>query len=443
MTAQPASAPASLDIRRTLKWVRSHGFTPVKIRARDKIPVDAGWNSKESKGPTDDEWDRRDFNVGVILGPSRGGPVDIDLDSDEAISLAPHFLPPTDAVFGRDSRPRSHYLYDVRVGTPTVPFRDPLSKKNTLELRGDPGTNGGNQTVLPGSIHKSGESIRWYGPTDPTPSQVDPDALIRAVNRLALAVLVLRHIWVPSRRSDASVFLTGMLLKYEWTRDEIVHLFSAVSSAANYPDENHNKTISTIDRTVRKHANGSNVAGISKMRKEFDPKIVDEIAKRAGSEEVNVVAEYNDLYATVLMNNHFRIAKFFDEPSKPPIFIERADFIHLTEPEAIQFDDGKRIPKARIWLANPRRRPYDSVDFLPGEEDTGRTLNTWTGWAAPPVEGQCSAWLELLRTVICNNEDEVRWVLRKRELVKQQPLFCQLFKRFCVTLVVAPRLFSC
>jgi hypothetical protein len=49
----------------------------------------------------------------VQLGPKSGGLCDVDLDCTEAVVLAPAFLPPTHAVFGRKSKPRSHYLYRI------------------------------------------------------------------------------------------------------------------------------------------------------------------------------------------------------------------------------------------------------------------------------------------------------------------------------------------
>src|SRR5687767_12222882 len=49
-------------------------------------------------------------NVGLILGPASGGLADVDLDCDEAITLAPAVLPPRALRFGRPSKPRSHWI---------------------------------------------------------------------------------------------------------------------------------------------------------------------------------------------------------------------------------------------------------------------------------------------------------------------------------------------
>ena len=48
-------------------------------------------------------------NIGCLLGEPSGGLIDVDLDCIEAIAAAPYFLPPTDRIHGRKSKPESHY----------------------------------------------------------------------------------------------------------------------------------------------------------------------------------------------------------------------------------------------------------------------------------------------------------------------------------------------
>src|SRR5262249_3123633 len=77
--------------------------------------------NRKTKKPIGNDWQKRPFNpnqfngnaqnVGIQFGEVSGGLVDVDLDSKEAIGFAPEFLPPTDAIFGRRSKPCSHQLY--------------------------------------------------------------------------------------------------------------------------------------------------------------------------------------------------------------------------------------------------------------------------------------------------------------------------------------------
>jgi putative DNA primase/helicase len=129
-------------------------------------------------------------NVGVVLG---NGLVDIDLDCREAIDLSDKYLLPTNSIFGRASKPRSHRLYQCDGVAPTRTFRDPITGDMIVELRGDM-KNGqpGMQTVMPGSIHvKSGERIEWV--EDGECGCVAYAALHRRVVQLAVGVLFTRY----------------------------------------------------------------------------------------------------------------------------------------------------------------------------------------------------------------------------------------------------------
>jgi len=130
------------------------------------IPIPRG-----EKGPKSKDWDKRTYNpdrdfdgsnVGVQLGLVSCGLTDVDLDCAEAIALAPDFLPPTGAVFGRKSKPRSHWLYTIDDPDPdksAIRLIDD-AKKAIIELRMGGGGKGA-QTVFPGSVHESGEKVEW------------------------------------------------------------------------------------------------------------------------------------------------------------------------------------------------------------------------------------------------------------------------------------------
>jgi hypothetical protein len=135
-----------------------------------------------------------DSNIGVLLGPASGELVDIDLDCLEALELADRYLPPTEAMFGRASKPRSHRLY-VAPGAVFETFGDPLvSGKNTLlELRAAGRDGGGHQTVFPPSLHPEGERIEWHGAVI-APAVVQASVLRTAAAWLAVGSLVRRHV---------------------------------------------------------------------------------------------------------------------------------------------------------------------------------------------------------------------------------------------------------
>src|SRR3954470_6869842 len=103
------SSPSLCDI--ALRYVQ-RGWHPVPVPIRAKGPTDKGWQERVITAENAPQFfDGQAQNIGVILGPTSGGLTDVDLDCPEAIAIAPYLLPETHAVFGRQSKPRSHYLY--------------------------------------------------------------------------------------------------------------------------------------------------------------------------------------------------------------------------------------------------------------------------------------------------------------------------------------------
>ena len=120
-------------------------------------------------------------NIGVLLGNKSNDLTDIDLDSPEAVKLADFFLPETEAIFGRDGKPRSHRLYfsDFRkIEKFCNPFETDKRAATIVEIRST-----GGQTVFPPSTHKSGEEIRWIA--DGEPLRIEATSLRRAFRRSA------------------------------------------------------------------------------------------------------------------------------------------------------------------------------------------------------------------------------------------------------------------
>jgi hypothetical protein len=172
---QTNSANARTYIRR--------GWRPVPIALYTKKPIILNWPSfrvTEAEAP---QHFGRPCNIGVILGD---GLVDVDLDCVEAIDLAPKMLPATSAIFGRPSKPKSHWLYQVEGEVRTIKFVDPVSGEMLLEIRGD-----GSQTVFPRSVHQSGEIVEWAN--DGEPAATNMKELIRAGARIAAHVLGKRY----------------------------------------------------------------------------------------------------------------------------------------------------------------------------------------------------------------------------------------------------------
>ena len=150
----------------------------------------------------------RPFNIGVLLGSESGDLADVDLDCTEALAFADEYLPPGAFVFGRSGAPRSHRLYRAS-GAHLIQLRDVAMDgrggQMLVELRAKPPGGAGAQTVLPPSIHKSGERIEWDADAadgQELPSIADASGLTAAVRRVAVAAFLARHLGgvEPARR---------------------------------------------------------------------------------------------------------------------------------------------------------------------------------------------------------------------------------------------------
>jgi hypothetical protein len=131
-------------------------WVPVRVPVGKKVPIGDGWQKLR---PTIGEIARwGDTNVGVLMGSASGWLTDIDLDTAHAVALAPFYLPQT-WVFGRPGNPRSHWIY-ICEGAQSHRFLDG-SDDVMLEIRAEATTGAGHHTVMPGSIHTSGETIEW------------------------------------------------------------------------------------------------------------------------------------------------------------------------------------------------------------------------------------------------------------------------------------------
>src|SRR5258708_554342 len=152
--------------RTALDYALEHmarGICVIPVPHREKNPGILGWQDlrlTEEQLPL--HFNGRPQNVSGLWGKPSNGIVDVDVDDDITRALAPHFLPETHAIYGRESERRAHYLYrcDPLPEEGRWTFNDPLrSGKEAclLELRST-----GHHSVLPGSTHKeTGEHISW------------------------------------------------------------------------------------------------------------------------------------------------------------------------------------------------------------------------------------------------------------------------------------------
>jgi predicted P-loop ATPase len=206
-----------------VKLYRKKGWRVFPLPAGQKKPDrEEGWLRAAEKVSDDTVaalWARGE-NVGVILDPPL---VDVDLDCDEAVRLAPRFLPSTPMRFKRKSNPGwAHWVYEVQdcehrtfVDTAARERKnggDTTAKEMILEIRS--GENGDHYTMFPPSVHPSGEQLN-FAPGGGWPEVVLANHLRRHCELLAATALMVRHWPGPGTRNEATLALAGALVRAE------------------------------------------------------------------------------------------------------------------------------------------------------------------------------------------------------------------------------------
>src|SRR5262249_16490009 len=104
----------------TLEMVTQYldsGMIPLPVPKGSKNPGRTGWQKERVTKEELPEKFRNGSNVGLLLGDPSNDLIDVDLDTPEAVFLAPYILPKTEMVSGRPSSRDSHLWYRGKIKT--------------------------------------------------------------------------------------------------------------------------------------------------------------------------------------------------------------------------------------------------------------------------------------------------------------------------------------
>jgi predicted P-loop ATPase len=292
----PKTSPAPLTpAEAALDWI-GRGYWPIPVPYRDKNPGGTEWqNLRIAADEVPQYFNGAKQNIGVMLGDERNH-TDVDLDCKEAIIGATVFLPPTRCVFGRKSKPYSHWFYVTDAPMTVKKFPDPIRRKDPktgkekqdmiLELRARCADGHmGLQSIVPPSAHPSGERVSFEPGFDGEASEVDADELSRAVSNLAAAALLAKHFPGRGARHEAFLALAGTLVRAGWGFEEIERVHHVIYLAI-WPDqsaEDWSTLQSEIRTTVEKFARDSPVTGFPKLSGLMDEKVVEKALEWLGT----------------------------------------------------------------------------------------------------------------------------------------------------------------
>jgi Bifunctional DNA primase/polymerase, N-terminal len=245
----------------------ARGWSPIPIPHREKGPLIGAWQDLRVTPETATAYfSGAKQNIGIILGKASGGLTDLDLDCPEAIAAAPYILPRT-AVFGRATKPASHWVYRANLhetkDRAAIKFMS-SDKTGLLEVR--MGAGGlASQTVFPPSTHVSGEPIEWAGKGASEIAEVDGDELIQRARRLAAASELARSYPKIGGRHDAAFVLGSFLSRCGFSQPGAATFVEAVAAASLQPSDKRRD----MARTARDGAAAGKLAGFPLLAETF------------------------------------------------------------------------------------------------------------------------------------------------------------------------------
>ena len=442
-----ASTP---DALKTVNLLRSLGLMPLPIPRNTKKTDEEKFT--DPAFVTDyNRWEKEDLGVGVILS-KRYKLVDIDLDEPGIDDLAVAHLPQNGWIFGRKSKRRSHHVFVIADGTDTTQLqreKDPKTKgymdsekinnirlssqpndpvSTIIEYRGD-----GGQTVMPGTVHPSGELVEWHGSApESLPAAVDSFLLRRSVRKIAFTVMAAKHAWFDGSKHELSLALSGLLANARWKKEEAEHWFQAFLNYAGKGDD-RKKVLAAVRDTYRRHEAGERVSGGPTLSEITNcPELVSAFRKMFMDGRESAFDDYNSRYAAGV---YFSKVCIFDFSTIDDVdcadfeTLSVNDFHLLHSNDAIQVPGprGKPLwkPKSKVWFEDRRRRTYRSTDFLPGQaKEVGSKLNLWRGWAvSPSSSGSIDRWRHHVSDFICGGDkDAEEWLMAWLADIVQKPM---------------------
>lgn len=242
---------------------------------KSKKPYGSGWThlrweSAEQVEASFKKWAEKGINnLGLHVGEASNGLVDVDLDHVTALRLRDRFLPPTPMESGRTGNPRSHRWYQVEGALPATRRYKLPGGEVSVELRSGKGL----QTMIPPSIHDSGQRVTWEGEPwggEAGPTRVDGRVLAVQVALIALGSVLLDAWPKKGSRHEAYLALAGGLLRFGetvhpyWERNLPI-LIGALADVTRDEDGAATRVSEVMGTTLTRIREGGQAVGFPRL----------------------------------------------------------------------------------------------------------------------------------------------------------------------------------
>lgn len=391
----------SPDIRQIAKFYIDAGWAVVPLVKGEKRAAASSWQ-KKTYSPTNFQ---PDSNIALKCGEPSKWLVDVDLDAIEAVEAGKLLLPATGLVHGRPGKPDSHYWY-------LCPNAKSFVWKDVKDTAGQTGTllelrSTGGYTVLPPSVHPSGDVLAWALERDPL--SISPEDLMLATRNVGIAVLLARHWPGPGMRHHFAGHLAGFLCRYGLDDRFIVRIIEVAATVAKDPDIKDR--IVFARNTVEKFRQDKDapLTGGPKLAESLGEDVVARLKTWLGAQDDDALEEMNRKHFWVRIGKDDVIGR--EEDAGVVFQKPRALYSEYANKRVQVSTDKKGEPVYKplypTWLEWSGRRSYREVVFAPPPLTCDpQDYNLWNGFAIQPQPGECSLFLEHIRNVICGGAEE-------------------------------------
>lgn len=399
-------------------WVRefrARGFDLRFFADRTKGPSGpgaTGWTDPSHPST----WYRAGANVATMTGIDLGDGrflTDIDFDWVGGVRFAREFLPETKFGFGRASKPLGHGFYTTSFPVISKKFTD--TDGTTLVERRGTTIEGviGMLTVLPPSVHPSGEIVTFVEDGDIK----HDDSVIDGTTYYAIACLLGRH-W-PKNGPDTNQHHTaahaaGFLLSRGVDPLFVPRIIRVAATIGG--DENVQDRVRFASDTVEKFKAGKKkLTGGPKLAQELGEDVVallrDWLPK--SSPVLSAVERLNERFAIVGVGNKVVVMETRPDGGIKALWPFQ-EFHRLLVKEQIRVETEssgktteKTVPLSEVWLKHADGRRYERLVYaMPGSAERldANDYNGWLGFTVKPEPGDWSKNRDHLTRIICGGK---------------------------------------
>jgi putative DNA primase/helicase len=254
----------------TAQKLTAQGLFVIPVPFKSKKACLARWSSSRLLQSELPKHFGNKSNIGLLLGVGPRFITDVDLDSHEATAVARLISgPATCRISGRKGKQSSHYFFSLPHAIKTKKFVAP-GRQMILEIRG-----AGHLTLLPPSIHPSGEKVEWeQAESFGTSTEAE---LLNWGAKVASAALLATCWPTVGSRHDGVLALSGMLARAGWTIDATIEFVLAAARVAR--DEEWRNREQDIRSTFTRIVKGEAATGTPRACKYFGEAQVGRVCK--------------------------------------------------------------------------------------------------------------------------------------------------------------------